>query len=432
MKNIAILICCVTLYAVAKAQQATIIPIAEAWSNNSVNTVVFRKNSLTTYKDTQFAAFYNNNKYVVLAKRKLGTSHWQIQQTPYRGNTNDAHNCISIMADGAGYLHLAWDHHNNPLHYCKSIAPGSLQMGEPVKMTGIDEQSVSYPEFYKTANGDLLFLYRNGGSGRGNMVINRYNTLTKKWVQLNNNLIDGEGKRNAYWQACVDSKDIIHISWVWRESPDVSSNHDMCYARSLDGGITWEKSTGAKYQLPINAASAEYICFIPQKSELINQTSMYADENSNVFIGTYWRALKDSVPQYHLIYNLGLQWKVLNTGFRTTAFSLNGTGTKKIPIARPQIISWKHKHKQNVAFIYRDAERKDYVSIATSNDIENNKWVMKDLWKEDMGSWEPTYDTELWKTRKTLDLFVLKSTQIDGEGKANVQPQMAGVIEWKP
>ena len=103
-------------------------------------------------------------------------------------------------------------------------------------------------------------------------------------MQLSDNLIDGEGKRNAYWQACVDDKNIIHISWVWRESPDVASNHDLCYARSKDGGVTWENSRGKKYQLPINATTAEYAWHIPQNSELINQTSMSADKSGNPII----------------------------------------------------------------------------------------------------------------------------------------------------
>ena len=49
-----------------------------------------------------------------------------------------------------------------------------------------------------------------------------------------------EGKRNAYWQACVGANGAIHLSWVWRESASVESNHDMAYACSKDGGKTWQ------------------------------------------------------------------------------------------------------------------------------------------------------------------------------------------------
>ena len=43
------------------------------------------------------------------------------------------------------------------------------------------------------------------------------------------------------------------------ETPDVATNHDLCYAKSTDGGKSWQQSTGEKYQLPFTAKSAEYV-----------------------------------------------------------------------------------------------------------------------------------------------------------------------------
>src|SRR5690348_14009306 len=111
----------VFLSAQKKKASIRIVNVDSGWANNSINTVVFRKNSLASFKDTQFIAFYNSKSYVVLGKRKIGSAHWQLKQTPFKGSTNDAHNCISIMTDGQGYLHIAWDHHNNPLRYARSI-----------------------------------------------------------------------------------------------------------------------------------------------------------------------------------------------------------------------------------------------------------------------------------------------------------------------
>lgn len=407
-----------------------LVAVDTAWANNSVNAVIFRKNSLVTFRDTQYIAYYNNDRFVVLGKRRSGTTKWQLQRTPYKGNAADAHNTISIMVDGEGYLHIAWDHHNNPLNYCKSISPGSLELTGRLSMTGSNEQKVSYPEFYKMPGGNMMFFYRNGGSGNGNLVINEYQVNTKKWTSVQSNLVDGEGKRNAYWQACTDAKGTIHISWVWRESPDVASNHDMCYARSRDGGKTWEKSTGEKYALPINAASAEYVCKIPQKSELINQTSMVADESGNPFIATYWKDEGDTIPQYHVIYKTGSQWKIQNLGFRKTAFSLSGMGTKRIPISRPQIITWKSGKLLSAAIIFRDAERGDKVSAATCSNITKGKWQIRDLTKNALGNWEPSYDTELWKEKGILNLFIQNVVQADAEGNSGTPPQPVQVLEW--
>ncbi|MBC7889755.1 MAG: BNR-4 repeat-containing protein [Ferruginibacter sp.] len=409
-----------------------LVPVDTGWAKNSVNAVVFRKNSLVTFRDTQFIAYYNNNRFVVLGKRRSGTAKWLLQQTPYQGNAADAHNTICIMVDGDGYLHIAWDHHNNPLNYCKSIYPGSLELTGRLPMTGSNEQKVTYPEFYKIRGGNILFFYRNGASGNGNLVINEYAVNTKKWITVQSSLVDGEGKRNAYWQACTDVSGTIHVSWVWRESPDVASNHDVCYARSRDGGKTWEKSTGEQYTLPINAASAEYICKIPQKSELINQTSMVADEAGNPFIATYYKEADGTIPQYHVIYKTGREWNVQNLGFRTSPFSLSGVGTKRIPISRPQIITWKTEKRLSTAVIFRDAERGDKVSVATCNNIKKKKWSVADLTPDGLGSWEPSYDTELWKEKGILNVFIQNVVQADGEGNSGTAPQLVQVLEWDP
>lgn len=203
----------------------------------------------------------------------------------------------------------------------------------------------------------------------------------------------------------------------------------MCYARSGDGGLTWQRSTGEKYNLPITAPAAEYACHIPQQSQLINQTSMFADYKSNPYIATYYCKKGDPVPQYHIIYLNKGRWLVKNLGFRKTAFSLNGFGTKSIPISRPQIVAWNAKGKLSAALIFRDEERGSKASIAVTDNIAGNKWHVKDITAATVGSWEPTYDTELWKTEKQLHLFVQNNIQVDGEGKADVAAQPVNVIE---
>jgi len=403
-----------------------------AWANNSINTVIFRKNALVTFKGIQYASFYDSAQYVVLAKRMVGASKWQTQRTPYTGDATDAHKSISLMVDGAGIVHIAWGQHNNALNYAKGLKSGSLALGPKLGMTGNKENKLSYPEFYRLANGNLIFLYRDGGSGNGNLIINHYNIKTGNWKRLQDNLIDGEGQRNAYWQLATDKAGAIHISWVWRETPDVASNHDLAYACSKDGGLTWQKSTGELYKLPITAATAEYACKIPQKSELINQTSMFADDIGNPFIATYWREAGEQVPQYHLVYKNGNEWKVSNLAFRKSAFSLSGQGSKSIPIARPQIIAWQNKGALAAGLIFRDAERGSKISIAVCENLQQGHWTVRNLTNYSVGAWEPTLDTELWKDRHLLNLFVQKVTQVDGEGLAHEKPEAAQVLQWQP
>ncbi|RZK19038.1 MAG: neuraminidase [Pedobacter sp.] len=425
---------CILIHAASSiAQENNISTIAlDGWANNSVNAVIFRKNSLVTFKGNQYSAYYDQEQFLVLAKRKSESQQWITEKTQYKGDAADAHKSISIMIDGAGFLHVAWGQHNNALNYAKGISPGTLRLGEKQSMTSKKENKVSYPEFYKLRNGDLLFFYRDGGSGNGNLMINRYSVKNKTWNCVQDGLIDGEGKRNAYWQVAIDKTGTLHLSWVWRESPDVASNHDLCYARSKDGGMHWEKSTGKKYTLPINATNAEYALKIPEKSELINQTSMFADETGSVFITSYWRSVNESIPQYHIIFNDGKGWVVNDLSFRKTAFSLSGSGTKKIPISRPQIITWKKAKHYAAGIIFRDEERGSKVSIAINENIYGRQWAIKDLTNEFVGDWEPSYDTELWKNNGILNLFLQKVVQVDGEGRSKSEPTAVKVLEWKP
>lgn len=408
--------------------------VGPGWANNSVNAVVFRKNSLVSDQHTQYVGYYDAERYLVLGKRRLGTSRWTTRRTPYRGNAADAHNAISLMLDGAGYLHVSWDHHNNALRYARGVKPGSLELGAKQAMIGADEDSVSYPEFYRLPDGNLLFFYRLGGSGRGDLVINRYDTATRRWTRLHTNLITGEGRRNAYWQAFLDHRGTLHLSWVWRESPDVASNHDLAYARSRDGGVTWEKSDGQPYTLPISAASAEYAVRIPQNSELINQTSMAADRDGQPYIASYWRDAGSAVPQYHVVFQGAGDWTVRSLDFRKTAFSLSGQGTKRIPIARPQIMvdAAPGEGKPGGLLVFRDEERGSRVSVVSISDFVGGKWEVSDLTDTSVGAWEPSFDTELWRRNGLLSLFVQDVRQVDGEGQAVAPPQPVRVLDWRP
>ena len=131
----------------ACAANMRIIPVAKGWAKSEVNAVIFRQHPLTTFGNEQYIAFYDEDGYVILARRKLADLKWDIRKTRYKGNVADAHNSISIAVDGRGILHMSWDHHGHPLRYCRSITPGSLVLTAKMPMTGQHETRVTYPEF---------------------------------------------------------------------------------------------------------------------------------------------------------------------------------------------------------------------------------------------------------------------------------------------
>lgn len=407
----------------ARAAGHRLIEAGDGYSRTSVNSAVFRESSLATHGDTQYIAYYNPQGHVMVGKRKLGSDRWTLSDTGFTGNIADGHNVISMGVDGRGYLHLSFDHHGNPLRYARSVEPGGLEFMPLSPMTGNDENDVTYPEFHTMPDGRLLFAYRSGASGNGNLVLNGYDPVAGKWERIQDVLIDGEGKRNAYWQMHVDENGMIHVSWVWRETWMVETNHDLCYAQSTDGGRTWRKSDGSPYTLPITLESAETVWKIPQNSELINQTSMTADSHGNPYIATYWRDADSNVPQYRLVWHDGYGWHAQQVGKRTAPFSLSGGGTKMIPISRPRIVS----DGRRAWYVFRDEERGSKVSLAYTPDLASGSWTTEDLTDFPVDAWEPSIDTNLWNEDRKLHIFVQETHQGDGEKVADDSPASSKV-----
>ena len=411
---------------------ANLVPVAPGWAGNTVNVVIFRHNAITSRDGIQYTAFYDPDGRIIVARRKLGTARWEIRKSEHSGNVRDAHNAIVIAVDGKGILHLAWGNHNQPLQYCRAQKPGSLELGDRISMTGKSEDRVTYPEFYNMPDGGLLFLYRVGASGDGDLVLNRYDVESGKWEQIHENLIDGQRKRSAYWQMAVDPNGMIHLSWVWRDSPDVATNHDLCYARSGDGGKTWRKTDGTECPMPITADTAEVAAAIPQKHELINQTSMTTDSKGRPYIATYWREAGAEVPQYHIVYHDGMKWHVGVVGGQTIAFRLSGAGSKRLPLSRPKIVADAGGSTDRAYMLFRDEGRGNKVSVAICDDLNRGIWRIEDLTTSSVGQWEPSCDVALWQKQKTLHVFVQRAEQKDAEGVNNVPPEMVYVLEWRP
>src|SRR5439155_10100201 len=149
--------------------------------------------------------------------------------------------------------------------------------------------------------------------------------------------IDGQNKRRPYWWRTSAGPDgSLHIAWCWRDSPDASTNHDLCYARSNDGGKTWLRSDGKPQVVPITLENAEVVSPIAKGSNLINQCSSAVDADGHPHLVQY---LNDGhgVPQYFDVWFDGSTWHRSQVSHRTAKFSISGGGSLAIPISRPEV-----------------------------------------------------------------------------------------------
>lgn len=414
-------------------------PIADnAFAGSSINVVANIRQSVVTQNNLQFAAYYDADGFMVLARRALksntqpSASAWETRRTLHRGNVADAHNSISLALDGAGFLHVSWDHHGNPLNYARSTAPGSLELAPKSSMTGERETTVTYPQFFPLPSGDLLFLYRDGRSGRGSLVLNRYDVATQTWRTIQPNLIDGEDKRSPYWTMTVDTHGTLHLAWNWRATPDVATNHDLAYARSTDAGLTWTRADGSPQPLPITAATAGYALRIPKNSNLMNPPFVTTDASGLPYILNYWSPTPDAAPQFQILHHDGKTWTTIPGPARTDKFALAGGGTKRPPISRGILLVSKNQNP-TLHLIYRDDTENARI-IAATRPANSTAWTTHPLSPDPVGAWEPSYDPAAWEKSQQLHMLVQRAEQRDGNDRtaAPAPPTQISVLTWSP
>ncbi|GAA4453151.1 hypothetical protein GCM10023189_17790 [Nibrella saemangeumensis] len=239
--------------------------IAKVWPGHPVGF------SLLTHPPHQYVAYYDQDRHLTVAYRRLGQNRWTYQVLPTRVGW-DSHNYIAMALDRNGHLHLSGNMHSDTLKYFYATRPHDItSIRRMPGMTGREELRTTYPEFFNGPAGEMIFAYRDGSSGSGNQIYNRYDPAQNVWKRLlDTPLVDGEGLMNAYLKGPLVGPDgYYHLVWVWRDTPDAATNHDLSYARSKDL-IHWEKSNGTPLRLPITLATAEIIDPVPAKGGMIN------------------------------------------------------------------------------------------------------------------------------------------------------------------
>ncbi len=244
-----------------------------------VNGVAHQGTTLLTFGAYQYGAWYDydelaDRSFVVLARRSVdgaGVGAWEIFPTGsefIRGFENDNHNAITLgICPADGTLHLSWDHHGHDLRYRRSVLglctdntaawgsgmlhPEQSHLDPSLQTVG----GVTYPHFVTSPAGGLVLTWRTGTSGDGDQLLSTYLPGTEDpadgvWTPGRvfigrGGSYGGSNERCPYINGLdFDPDGTIHVTWTWRETPS-SSNHDICYAWSEDGGATWRNRAGA-------------------------------------------------------------------------------------------------------------------------------------------------------------------------------------------
>jgi hypothetical protein len=318
--------------------------------------------SVLTDGAAQYVAYYDGQRRLTVARRELGDGQWQSKALDSSVGW-DSHNYVTMAVDRAGCVHVSGNMHGDPLVYFRSDKPGDiLSLKRVPEMVGHRERRCTYPRFLKGPDDELVFMYRDGGSGRGARLYNVYDETARKWRRLvDRPLLDGRGEMNAYPVGPQTGPDgYYHMCWVWRDTPDCSTNHDVCYARSRDL-VRWETAAGTRVDLPITIDTiATIVDPVPAGGGVINgNTRVGFDARKRPIVSYHKFDGEGDTQLYNARFENG-QWRVYQTSDWDYRWSFQGGGSIRFEIrvspvkARPDgTLSQHYSHERHGSGLWR-------------------------------------------------------------------------------
>jgi BNR repeat-containing family member len=258
------------------------------------NGQTFIQDDLWSTANEQYAVWIGPDGTPYAGKRARAGGAWQVANlAAIPGNplhapvAADEHNVLAVGVDSLGYVHVAGNMHLDPMRYIRSARPGDITSWQVGALPDAAPR-VTYPAFVGLPDGTLQFWRREGISGDGAEVADVLAPGATVWRPLvpGRVVVDGRGTGESPYlhHIAVDPRTgAIHLLFEWRrDGPDPSTTNDVSYARSLDGGHTWQTSTGRPIPTPITHASAERVIdTAPTGSGLVNDGGLTVDAAGN-------------------------------------------------------------------------------------------------------------------------------------------------------
>ena len=262
------------------------------------------------------AAFCDENLCVKAIQIKNGNKISVKTDIKSDWNTLD-HHAITLGRDRNGFFHLSGAMHNVPLKYMRTSVPDDISTLIDInRMAGTEENSVTYPQFFNSPDGTLYFTYRDGSSGDGNQIINKYNESLNEWMRMPQITNGTQSGCSAYISGSrpVSGPDgYMHMLYMWRQSPAAESCFRLCYAKSKDLK-EWFNISGKKITLPITPDNTDVIVDdCPVCSGLTNMMHFLGFDNEKRVVLTYH---KYSENGRSAIYNARFEdgeWKIIKS-----------------------------------------------------------------------------------------------------------------------
>jgi hypothetical protein len=249
---------------------ARLLPSRATDTRELLNVVERLQNALVTREGVQYAAFYAADATLVLARRgQWGATPGPPCARASRGTVRLTRTrTAAIAVDGEGVLHVAWDQSRRPPQL-----PRGRHRRADARAGGSDDREAERPRHLtrrclRLPTAACSSSTRDGSMRPRRPVLHRYERRDAALVAVQARLVTARAKRQPYSSAVLDRQGVLHLAWVWRDSPPtigVPNQRPSAYA-----AVEGRRVTGRPRRSPPGAAApganAEYALRIPRRA----------------------------------------------------------------------------------------------------------------------------------------------------------------------
>ncbi len=216
----------------------------------------------------------------------------------------DDHNAPSLLALADGRIMIFYAVHDIPNNLFAKVmtAPGDVSAwSDRIRISSVEPAaSFNYPQAKLLSDGTIVLFVRRGSWAGATEAILRSTDGGHSWSTPTTLIRFGQ---DIGIYAVIDAHGSrFDLAWSRRAGNGRPTN--IYFARSLDGGVTWQKMSGQRYALPITRAASEVVYSSPDPTYVWDVTGAVAGSPRVAFVTGDGKKTRYVVSRY-----IGGHWR---------------------------------------------------------------------------------------------------------------------------
>ena len=387
----------------------TVTELGFAYANSSINTSVFRQQSILALGDGRHAVSYFDEVgdacIDVLSATNVRIRSIRVDPLIERRLLADGHCSINLGLSADGRVHFIYGAHGTLPVYGSIALAVLLDVSSPARIGGSPwPRTITYPQFYRVGD-ELQLWFRSDPDNTIQFV--RYDPSTGTLAASPVLVLAANGLEGPYMNQLAQLNNRLALSWVYRvpSTDGIVRNEGLYVAMSDDAGVTWKTRAGATLAIPIERSALAPEIALSSSFQPLNQTSSCFAPDGTLYVSFY---AKDTAGLHQVhVARFGAPGAPVVEAVSDNAerYDLAGAGTLSLPLSRPQVVA----SDTHVHTIYRQAGA--LVVASRERAVASGPWSATRHNAGDLGVWEPTFCRETWESMQRLLVFVQQVRQ---------------------